>query len=78
MARRLARATQRVAIVLLADQFPSALPEKPLRPTVSVRAPWEIISDKLIVYRFDFLLRRGAPVPLGVAGARTTRWVAIS
>ncbi len=60
VARRLARATQRVAIVLLADQFPSALPEKPLRPTVSVRAPWEIISDKHIVYRFDFLLRRGA------------------
>ena len=28
--------------------------------TVSVRAPWEIIPDKLIVYRFDFLLRRGA------------------
>ncbi len=30
------------------------------RETFSVRAPWEIISDKLIVYRFDFLLRRGA------------------
>ncbi len=24
------------------------------------RAPWEIIPDKLIVYRSDFLLRRGA------------------
>ncbi len=34
--------------------------EKPLRPTVSVRAPWEIIPDKLTVYRLDFLLRRGA------------------
>ena len=34
--------------------------EKPLRPTVSVRAPWEIIPDKLTVYRVDFLLRRGA------------------
>ena len=30
-----------------------------------VRAPGEIISDKLIVYRIDFLLRRGARVPLG-------------
>ncbi len=28
--------------------------------TAFVRAPGEIISDKLIVYRFDFLLRRGA------------------
>ena len=28
--------------------------------TISVRAPGEIISDKLIVYRLDFLLRRGA------------------
>ena len=32
----------------------------PLRPTVIVRAPGEIIPDKLIVYRLDFLLRRGA------------------
>ena len=31
-----------------------------LRPTVIVRAPREIISDKLSVYRIDFLLRRGA------------------
>ena len=30
------------------------------RKSVSVRAPWEIIPDKLIVYRVDFLLRRGA------------------
>ena len=37
--------------------------------TFFVRAPWEIIPDKLIVYRFDFLLRRGARCrshPLGV------------
>jgi hypothetical protein len=33
--------------------------------TIFVRAPWEIIPDKLIVYRLDFLLRRGARVPLG-------------
>ncbi len=32
----------------------------PFRPTVIGRAPGEIISDKLIVYRSDFLLRRGA------------------
>ena len=39
--------------------------EKPLRPTVFDRAPGEIIPDKLTVYRRDFLLRRGARVPLG-------------
>ena len=31
-----------------------------LRQTSSVRAPGEIIPDKLTVYRVDFLLRRGA------------------
>ena len=38
------------------DQFPIARPET----TGSDRAPGEIISDKLTVYRLDFLLRRGA------------------
>ena len=37
-----------------------ATDRKTARPTVSVRAPWEIIPDKLTVYRVDFLLRRGA------------------
>ena len=46
------RATRRVAVSQLTTQFPST--------PVFVRAPREIISDKLIVYRFDFLLRRGA------------------
>ncbi len=41
------------------------LPKKLFRPTVIARAPWEIIPDKLTVYRFDFLLRRGARVPRG-------------
>ncbi len=54
------RATLRVAISQLADQFSGARPEKLLRPTVIDRAPWEIIPDKLTVYRVDFLLRRGA------------------
>ncbi len=57
--RRLARATQRVAIVLLADQFPSACPEKPLRPTVSVRAPWEILPFQLIVETVYFPFKAG-------------------
>ncbi len=48
-----ARATHWVAISQLATK-------KLLRPTVIDRAPWEIIPDKLTVYRFDFLLRRGA------------------
>ena len=48
-----ARATHWVAISQLATK-------KLLRPTNFVRAPWEIIPDKLTVYRFDFLLRRGA------------------
>ncbi len=48
---------------LVATQFSArkTAPSLPLlRPTVIDRAPWEIISDKLIVYRRDFLLRRGA------------------
>ncbi len=54
------RATLQVAISQLADQCSDARPEKLLRPTVIDRAPWEIIPDKLTVYRVDFLLRRGA------------------
>ena len=48
---------------LVATQFSArkTAPSLPLlRPTVIDRAPWEIIPDKLIVYRLDFLLRRGA------------------
>ncbi len=45
--------------------IPMRLPKKLFRPTVIDRAPWEIIPDKLTVYRFDFLLRRGARVPRG-------------
>ena len=41
-----------------------AVSEKEPRPTVTDRAPGEIIPDKLTVYRFDFLLRRGARAPL--------------
>ena len=37
-----------------------ATDQKIAPPTVIDRAPWEIIPDKLIVYRLDFLLRRGA------------------
>ena len=62
VARRLARATQRVAIVLLADQFPSACPEKPLRPTVSVRAPAKSCSNaKHAFERFRSLGAARAP-----------------
>ncbi len=50
VARRLARATQRVAIVLLTDQFPSACPEKPLRPTVFVRAPAKSSSNAFLAF----------------------------
>ena len=45
--------------------IPMRLPKKLFRPTVIARAPWEIIPDKLTVYRFAFLLRRGARVPSG-------------
>ncbi len=41
-------------------RLPLAAAEKLLCPTVIDRAHGEIISDKLFVYRFDFLLRRGA------------------
>ena len=42
-----------------------ATDRKTAPPTVFDRAPGEIIPDKLTVYRRDFLLRRGARVPLG-------------
>ena len=45
----------------------------PGEKTVFVRAPGEIISDKLIVYRFDFLLRRGARGSLCTL-ALSARW----
>ena len=50
-----------------------AVSEKQSRPTVIARAPWEIISDKLIVYRLDFLLRRGARDLRGLASGRPGR-----
>ena len=42
--------------------------EELLHSMVFVRAPWEIIPDKLTVYRRDFLLRRGAR---GLRGLRS-------
>ncbi len=51
-----AAATRRSAVVQLTNQLSGA----PTRNNGSDRAPREIIPDKLIVYRVDFLLRRGA------------------
>ena len=46
------------------SSFRCRRPEKLLRPGI-IRAPGEIIPDKLIVYRVDFLLRRGTQMSLG-------------
>ena len=53
-----------------------ATDRKTAPPTVFDRAPGEIIPDKLTVYRRDFLLRRGARVPLGTRKLELARQLA--
>ncbi len=50
-----------------------ATDQKTAPPTVIDRAPWEIIPDKLIVYRLDFLLRRGARGELSLRAGTALR-----